>query len=631
MYASTRLTISQARAGLLGREFTAVQLLAASLHRMKAADGNMAAKTAANRLLSYQKMLAENGVNIKNLSPAIFEVMRYAAAPGYGLDEHSNSRIPAFDGSIFSFNPVKVVGGSDAAVCMRSINGSAINSTQELSTMCYLGADVKTGDAVILSIFISNAYRVDFEAVEEKTGIRVECDEGRNPTDEAKFGAGDYLKAAHGFFNPAVIGQYFARTQEDKTLPALRVLIHDMILKTPTHTGTMVTNAGHNQVNWEIVPRELQMVFERQMGDDLQVVEGIGAAREQCWQVDLSSIYLFGGNPPKVLQALQSEVEQAQAALLNRYTGGRYVGDHWRSNLNTTASNRSVLSMDLRRRGDMLWEKVVRQNILRQSESGVSTIAVADGASNYFVPHIRYLLEDLGLEEFVHVVSYPEELQAHIVAQNMDKVYLLATRDGLKMGEHSIFAQLIDVVEVVTPQDSMKSIPLMVDNPEKAGKKMPCPTGATQQFLDKRDTQDIKISKIEALLQAVKDVGGNVRAEHAALLKDAISWIPDGVDVILGATELELLYLDERLRQVFEKRDLKVISPLMGLVAPAVVSHATKIRQPEVGIYRDEAISDAPQSPAPDHVDMVRFADRLEQEQKSAAPVLSLPDPRAAL
>ena len=147
---------------------------------------------------------------------------------------------------------------------------------------------------------------------------------------------GEFLDSSHGFFNPQVIGQYFARTQQNESLPALRVLMHDMLLKTPTHTGTIVTNAGHNQVNWEIVPSELKMVFQRQMGDALQVFENIGIKRNNCWQVDVSPIYLFGGNPPKVLQEMQTKVEQAQAAMLKLYTGDAYVGDHWRSNLNTT-------------------------------------------------------------------------------------------------------------------------------------------------------------------------------------------------------------------------------------------------------------------------------------------------------
>ena len=261
-----------------------------------------------------------------------------------------------------------------------------------------------------------------------------------------------------------------------------------------------------------------------------------------------------------------------------------------------------------------------------------ATIAIADGASNYFVPHMRDLIEELDLQDFVYVVSYAEELAKHVKAEGTNKVHLLATGDGLKMGEHSIFAPLADVTEVITPQDTMKTIPLMIDNPEKAGKKMLCPTGATQQFVDKKNTQAIKIAKIETLLRAVKDADGNVQPEHADLLRDAISWVPDGETIVLGATELELLYLDENLKTVFDEKGLQVISPLMGLVAPAVVSSATNIKQPEIGQYRSENIPDAPQSTAPDHVDTVQFIGRLKQEQQPCtARILQFPSPHAKL
>lgn len=617
MSALTKLTIAQARSAMDAGDLTASRLTKAFLAVIDASQSSGASQTPQTRLKAFKAALVESGVDIKNLSPAVLEVMEFAAEIG-------------FDQSIFSQNPIKVVGGSDAAVNSRSINGSAINSTQELSTMCYLGTDVKTGEAVILTVFISNAYSVDFDAIEKHTGIYIERDDNNNPTEEAKTGAGEYLNSAHGFFNPQVVGQYFESAEANDALPALYVFMHDMLLKTPTHTGTIVTNAANNQFNWEIVPSQLRNVFANLLGDNFSVVPKIGNKRENCWQVDVSPIYLFGGNPPKVLQEMQAKVEQEQAAMLKLFTGGSYKGDHWHSNLNTTSSNQAVLSMDLQRRGNILWEEEVKPHILEQIEQGVTTIAFADGASNYFVPYIRTLIDELDLQSYVHVISYADELVRHVQEQDIEKIHLLATADGLEMGEHSIFAPLADITDVVTPQDTMKTIPLMVDNPNKPAKKMPCPTGATQQFPDKKNTRAIKVAKIENLLREVKDADGNVVSEHADLLRDAISWIPEGETVVLGATELELLYLDDGLRQVFEERHLNVISPVMGLVAPAVVTNATSIKQPEEGSkYRGDGIENAPISQACDHADLVVLGQRLAFERALArGQLLTLTTPR---
>ncbi|MCB1537653.1 MAG: hypothetical protein KDJ49_01560 [Alphaproteobacteria bacterium] len=623
----TALSFAEARDRTRDGTLRPARLVRAFLRGAAAAGAYVPERTAPHRLEKFTQTLKDSGVNPVDIPPAVRDVMAYAAAPHYDGAANPMARYAAYDSSIFSANPVKVVGGSDAAVAARILNGSAINSTQELSTMCYRGTVKKTDAPVVLCVFISNAYRVDFDEIEKRTGIHIERDENGNPAPAAREGAASVLNAAHGFFNPAVVGRYCTRAQADASLPPLRVVMHDMLLKTRTHTGTVVTNAGHNQFNWEIDPRELRGVFEFQLRSPaFKLLDNIGIKRNDCWQVDASPIYLFGGNPPRVLQELKNEIERRQTALIREHTGNRYQGDHWKSNISDTSSNQAVLSMDLAHRANALWENEIRPHIAHQLLQGVTTIAFADGASNFFVPFVRELIEDMNLHHDVTVVSYPQELQKHIESQNLKEVYLLATGDGLEMGAHSIFAPLAARTQVHTPADGMKTIPALIDDPKKPGRKIPDPSGTTQQVPDKNDTRAKKIAKIEALLRAVKDSDGLPLLEHKPLLEAALAWIPNGASVVLGATELELLHRDPQLQTVFAARQLDVISPLMDLVAPAIASRATAITQPPVGRGRDATIPDALQTGAPDHEALAHLrsglAARVEKTGMRFTPVL---------
>lgn len=574
----------------------------------------------------FQRQVMRGPTRVTTIADPVSEIINFASQPYAPM-----GRVP-FEQSVFSRNidpkgnDAKVVGGSDDAVSSRYINGARISSAQELSTMCFLGKDHKGQDSIIV-VFVSNAFRLNFDKLAEKTGCIIDHDNGR-ATDEAKQGAGKFLGAEHGFFNPHVVLKYYESTLENSDLPPLSVFFDYGLLETPTTTRKIVTNAGSNLVNWELDPQELLNAFaygHRDVGWRMSVVQEITTKRDDCWQVDLSKIGLIGGNPDTVLEDLKRSVSEQQRALLRTYAPG-YHGDAWKSKADLKSTDQAVLSMDLESRWPSLWEeyKDVIDNLV---QGGAQTIAFADGASNYFVPMAREYLAKQNLDSHVQIISYPEVLQIHLQESDVSEAYLMATPDGMELGEFSIFSDVAQSgdIQLHVPEDTIKEVPVMVEvaveikkGPNKGQVQMknrPDPSGAKEQRVDNRNTKAIKYQRIEDLLRSIKDNDGQIDPEtHIPLLKEAISWVPDGATLVLGATELEKFYRDSpEAREVFEAKELNIVCPLYDLVPQAVAARATSIIQPPVGKYRAEDVPDYPETGAPDHVERVRFAMKLDK------------------
>ena len=214
----------------------------------------------------------------------------------------------------------------------------------------------------------------------------------------------------------------------------------------PSHTCTMMTNAGDHTWGIEFDPIELKTILTEM---PLQTISRKNTEINDKKTLDIilpKTLGIITGNGPDTGMLLWKKIIDCISEILE----DRFLGDISLPEVKVVSLPYMGLSMELCKRKSVTWE-VLKQAVEYMAEQEVNILALPCHTTSYFADQIKQLFNSDNRQ----FISMPEVVINHITQNGLDNLAVLGIDSVCSLGALSPYAPLSDRNVLKLSQDSM--------------------------------------------------------------------------------------------------------------------------------------------------------------------------------